>query len=194
MAVEIEAKMKVPDHAGVRARLAAVGGQRIGSFAERNTFYDTDGGTLEAADRGLRIRHSRDRDDGTVVCTMTHKGARQHGPLKSREETELTVDGDAAGMLECLGFQRVMSFEKRRESWALGDCKVELDEVPHLGTYVEVEGPTEAAVLHVRQQLGLAELPMIKTGYIALLVEHLKARGETVGDVTFESAVDQAGA
>ena len=40
-------------------------------------------------------------------------------------------------------------------SWKLGGCTVELDELPHLGTFVEIEGPSEAAILKVRDQLQL---------------------------------------
>ena len=187
MSVEIEAKMKVPDLSVVRDRIAAAGGSAVGAFLERNTFFDTDDRSLLARDQGLRVRWSRDRDRGDVVCTMTHKGPRQHGKLKSREETEVTVGDESAAvaMLTCLGFKRVLSFEKRRESWSLGGCKVELDEVPHLGTYVEVEGPKEEVVMRVRDQLGLAERPMIRASYIAMLMTHLQEGGEAVRDVTF---------
>ena len=187
MSVEIEAKMKVADLSAVRAAAAAAGGTRTGAYLERNTFFDTEDRSLLAADQGLRVRWSRDRDTAAVVCTVTHKGPRQHGPLKSREETEVTV-GDEAGavsLLTTLGFARVLCFEKRRESWHLGGCKVELDEVPHLGTYVEVEGPKEETVMRVRQQLGLAERPMIRASYIAMLMTHLQEQGQAVGDVTF---------
>ena len=133
------------------------------------------------------MRSSQDRDAGTVACTMTHKGPRQHGPLKSREETEVTVGDEAGGcaMLVVLGFDRVLSFEKRRESWTLGGCKVELDEVPHLGTFVEVEGPKPETVMRVREQLGLADRPMSKASYIAMLMTHLQESGQPTRDVTF---------
>jgi adenylate cyclase class 2 len=187
MSVEIEAKMKVTDLSAVRERLSAAGAKVIGAFLERNTFFDTEDRSLLAADEGLRVRSSQDRGSGAVACTMTHKGPRQHGQLKSREETEMTVgsEPDALEMLVCLGFKRVLSFEKRRESWSLGGCKVELDEVPHLGTFVEVEGPKEEAVLRVRERLGLAERPMIRASYIAMLMTFLQERGEPTRDVTF---------
>ena len=190
MSVEIEAKMKVADLSAVRQRLASAGGQVKGSYLERNTFFDTDDRSMLAADEGLRVRWSRDGTTGAVVCTMTHKGPRHHGPLKSREETEMTVGGetDATAMLTCLGFKRVLTFEKRRESWALGGCEVELDELPHLGTFVEVEGPSEEAVMRVREQLGLADRPMMKTSYIAMLMTFLQEQGKAVRDVTFGPA------
>ncbi len=187
MSVEIEAKMKVPDLTAVRDRLAQAGAKRVGAYLERNTFFDTEDRSLLAADEGLRVRSSQDTTGGPAACTMTHKGPRQHGPLKSREETEVAVgaEADALAMLTVLGFDRVLSFEKRRESWTLGGCKVELDELPHLGTFVEVEGPKDETVMKVREQLGLADRPLSKASYIAQLMTFLQEQGRPVKDVTF---------
>jgi adenylate cyclase class 2 len=191
MSVEIEAKMKVPDLAAVRDRVTAAGGRLVGDYLERNTFFDTEDRSLLAADEGLRVRSSKDRTTGVTTATMTHKGPRQHGQLKSREETEVVVgdEGDALAMLTCLGFDRVLSFEKRRESWALGGCKVELDELPHLGTFVEIEGPKDETVLKVRELLGLADRPLNKASYIAMLMTFLQEQGRPARDVTFGPAV-----
>ena len=72
----------------------------------------------------------------------------------------------------------MLSFEKRRETLELDGCKVELDELPHLGSFVEIEGPDEEAVLRVREKLGLADRPIVKTSYIALLMGYLQERGQ----------------
>jgi adenylate cyclase class 2 len=109
------------------------------------------------------------------------------GPLKSREELEVEVSdpASATSLLERLGYLRTLSFEKRRESWELDRCKVELDELPHLGKFVEVEGPDEASVMRVRERLGLASRPIVKSGYIALLMSYLQERGQTTKHVRF---------
>ena len=188
MPVEIEAKMKVEDLDGVRARLAECGAERAGLHFEVNTFYDTEDRTLLAADKGLRLRRNRDDATGGETYVLTFKGPRLHGPLKSRDEFELVVadGGDADQLLHALGYVTILSFEKRRESWTLGDCKVELDDLPHLGCFVEVEGPREEAVLRVRQMLRLADRPMIKTGYAALLSTWLQEHGKPQRVVRFE--------
>ena len=190
MPVEIEAKMAVPDLEPVRARLREVGGEPAGRMLEVNAFFDTEDRSLLASDRGLRLRRNRDRDSGAEEHVITYKGPRQHGALKSREEVELSVtDSDAAVQLfERLGFARTLAFEKRRESWRLGGCKVELDELPHLGCFVEVEGPAEDLVLRVREQLGLADRPIIKSSYIAMLSGYLQERGRATKVVTFVDA------
>jgi predicted adenylyl cyclase CyaB len=187
MAIEVEAKMAVPDHEPVRAALRRAGAHGGGLTRETNLFFDTPEQSLLKAGSGLRLRTNRDAKSGAETHVITHKGPLRPGAAKSREETELTVTdaGDATRLLEQLGYRKTLSFQKRRETWKLRDCKVELDEVPHLGRFVEVEGPDEATVLKVREELGLADLPMIKAGYISLLTDYLKSRGDARAEVNF---------
>ena len=190
MPIEIEAKIKVPDHASLRRTLNELGAGKVGEFLETNTFFDTEDRSLLAADRGLRIRQNRNLATGTEQFILTLKGPRLHGQLKSREETEVTV-GDMKQMtsvLEQLGFRVILSFEKKRESWTLGGCHVELDEVPNIGTYIEVEGPGEEKVMKVREQLGLSDRPLVKASYIALLMTYLQEHGQAGRHVRFGAA------
>ena len=189
MAVEIEAKMKVSDLESVREKLTTLGAAKVGEFFEINTFFDTEDRSLLAADHGLRLRAARNLVDNTQTFRYTFKGARQHGVLKSREEIELDV-GDhrtAERFLLALGFQKVLSFEKRRHTWKLEGCSVELDELPHLGVYVEIEGTDEQTILRIRDQLGLQKAPLIKTSYVAMLMGYLQDNGTHTRSVTFGS-------
>ena len=187
MAVEIEAKTSVEAFEPVRAALRGAGARAAGAHFEVNTFFDRQDRSLLAAGEGLRLRMQRDEDTGRERYIITWKGPQQPGALKSREELELEVlsRDDAVRLLERLGFSRTLSFEKRRESWELGGCKVELDEVPCLGRFVEVEGPDEKTVMSVRERLGLSGRPTIKSSYVALLTDHLRERGRSTTDVTF---------
>ena len=88
-------------------------------------------------------------------------------------------DGDrAVAVLKALGFFPTLTFEKRRESFEMGGCKVELDELPILGCFIEIEGPGEDAIARVRETLGLADRPPIKTGYIGMLAKYLRDKGD----------------
>src|SRR3954469_5529604 len=113
--------MSVPNHDAVRERLRTTGAEHGGRTLETNTFFDTEDRSLLAADEGLRLRKSVDSHTNRVTYTITFKGPRKHGPLKSRDEVELgvTSDREAINLLSCLGYLRVLSFEKRRESWKL---------------------------------------------------------------------------
>jgi adenylate cyclase class 2 len=187
MAVEIEAKMAVDSIEPVRVRLRDAGAEPIGRFLETNVFLDTEDRSLLAADEGLRMRANKSLDTGESEFIITYKGPRQVGQLKSREEVEVTVHNgaEAVTLLERLGYLTMIQFEKRRESYRLDDCRVELDEMPHLGFFVEVEGPSEASVLKVRDRLRLSDRPLMKSSYVSLLMSYLQERGESRRRITF---------
>lgn len=187
MPTELEAKMKVEDFDATRRRLRDSGARRVGSALETNSFLDTHNRSLLSQDKGLRLRQSRDDATGRQRFVITVKGAQQEGPFKSREESEVNVeDGDdAIAVLGALGFEPTLSFQKKRESWTLGGCKIELDELPILGRFVEIEGPDEGAIGKVREMLGLTNLTPIQTGYITMLSRHLKEHGDKRREVTF---------
>lgn len=187
MAIEVEAKMAVQDHEPVRASLRRLGAHGGELTLETNVFFDTPERSLLRAGSGLRLRTNRNAASGEETHVITHKGPLRAGLAKSREETELTVAdaGDATRLLEQLGYRKTLSFQKRRETWKLRDCKVELDELPLLGRFVEVEGPDEATVMKLREELALADRPMIKAGYISLLMDYLKSRGDSRAEVKF---------
>jgi adenylate cyclase, class 2 len=174
MSLEIEAKLKVDDHGPIRDRLAGLGGRYVGRVMEANRIFDSADRQLLAGDRGLRVRTCRVEDGSRVEVTLTYKGPCQETAYKSRQQLETVVADDEAvvGILKALGFGEVVHFQKRRETWQFGPCTVELDEVPHLGCYVEIEGPSEQAVGHVQEQLGLGHLAHEPESYIALLVAH----------------------
>jgi adenylate cyclase class IV len=82
-----------------------------------------------------------------------------------------------AAILGGLGLTEVFSYEKRRTAWHVADCEVVLDELPRLGWFVEVEGPSEESVLARLADLGLAGEPIIREAYMTLLSEHAARSG-----------------
>ena len=58
----------------------------------------------------------------------------------------------------------------------LDTCRVELDEVPLLGTFVEIEGPTEAAIEAALERLGLAGQATEPKSYVGLSAERADDR------------------
>ena len=92
--------------------------------------------------------------------TLTYKGPIKKAKLKIRPEIEVSVASaqQTTDILAALGYAPYLTFEKIRESWTLGPCHVELDEVPYavedltkardLGTGIERLGQ------HVRPSPG----------------------------------------
>ena len=179
MPLETELKLRVESHEPVRARLPALGAVFAGRVRETNEIFDRPDGSLRRQGHGLRIRSVRAEDGDPRPATLTWKGPRLPGPMKSREELEVRIGEPetAVRLLQMLGFVRVLRYEKRRESWTLGDCRVELDEPPHLGLFVEIEGPDEETIRAVRDKLGLGGASHIQTSYVRMLAEFCEKRG-----------------
>ncbi len=190
MAIEIEAKMRLDDVQSIEAALAQAGARREMNLLEINTFFDTPQGTLKSADQGLRVRVEQQTDGPYHAVIVTHKGPRSHGKLKSRSETELRVDNvhDAADLLGALGYTPVFTFEKRRTRWVLDECIIAIDEVPYLGSFIEIEGPSEESVFAARTRLGLDDVALIRASYIAMLRTYLTEHNLHTNHVTFEAA------
>ena len=190
MPLEIEAKLKVEDLAPVRSRLQNLGAKFVGDFREVNAIFDTEDRALLAEDKGLRVRTARDLKTDKETCTITYKGPRKHSAMKSREETEMLVEGFEAAtrLLQQLKFTQVLSFEKKRQTWELSGCKVELDQLPHLGDFVEIEGASERAIQKVQESLDLAKHPIVKTAYVGLMMTYLQDRGESDRMVRFPAS------
>ena len=179
MPIEIEIKLQVDSHDPVRARLERLGAAREDHVEETNTFFDTVEHTLRSSGKGLRLRRKRSLDSGEVQLVLTFKGPRADGPIKRREEVELLVtDADATiALLAGLGYHPALSFNKHRETWLLDECHVELDELPPLGRFVEIEGPSESAVLSLRRRLELHDAAVVTPTYAELLDAHGGASG-----------------
>ena len=180
MPLEIEIKAQVDSHEPVRRQLQAAGAEYLGCVVEVNRLFDNADGSLRREGRGLRLRCCRVLDGPARAATLTYKGPLRDSPLKSREAVEFEVNEvDAMGrLLQSLGYLELVLFEKRRESWRMGNCKIELDELPRIGCFVEIEGPDEAAILSVMSRLNLSIELSIRKSYVELLAESHPLRGD----------------
>jgi predicted adenylyl cyclase CyaB len=172
MPLEIEIKLALPDLPTMERKLRELHASPQAVLFETNIFFDWPDDRLKVADQGLRLRiEERLGKLGPPIFRLTCKGPRQAGELKTREEIELLVDdaGAAEAMLKALGLDRVLVFEKLRRVWRLDDCEVTLDTLPQLGDFMEIEGPTSAAVRAAQATLALRQ-PIIPHTYLELLL------------------------
>ncbi len=182
MGCEIEAKFKVESFAGVRRALRQAGAGYLGTVGQRDTYFDTPDKKLLKDDTGVRIRRVRCLKSGVAKKDtrpeITFKGpARRRATAKIRGEIQTRVD-DADALEEILrriGLTATIIVEKRRTSYRLGRCRVELDELPVIGRFVEIEAASEKQVLAAAQRLGLSGQP-IKDHYVNLLIAGRKRR------------------
>lgn len=187
MADEIEAKARVESLDEVRGRLGRLGARPVESGFEHNVVFDTPDGRLRAKDSLLRLRKY-------VRSVLTFKGPRGDSrPVKSRREVEFEVSDfdSAAELLESLGFVKAWTYEKRREKWTLDDAKVFLDNVPFLGSFVEVEARSEERVMAALDKLGVPKSAITPGTYLELFQEYRQKRGEKTTDMVFRKGEGQ---
>ncbi|HNQ23650.1 MAG TPA: class IV adenylate cyclase [Phycisphaerae bacterium] len=185
MARETEVKLRVASLDEVRERLRALGATFVRRGVETSRIFDRPDAGLRRQGVGLRVRSVRADEGEPGAATLTFKGPRQPGPLKVREELELTINSasTALRLLERLGFTQVLRYEKRRETWRWQRCTVELDEPPGIGTYVEIEGPDAAAIEAVQTELGLQEAEPEQRSYVSLLLAYCEEQNRVDRDL-----------
>ena len=180
MAEETELKFKVKSFVAVRRALRAAGAKHIVSVLQSDCYFDTPGGELCRKDCGLRIRTVRTLKAGAGKHDprplLTFKGPRKKtSRAKIRREIQTRIDDAAAAseILTACGMTPTMRLQKRRSSYRLGRCRVELDELPVLGRFVEIEGPGVRAIDAVRRKLAIEGEP-ITAPYTHLLREYCR--------------------
>ena len=189
MPEEIEAKVRIASPEALRRRMAARGLAEGEAILEVNRLFDDAARSLQRSGSALRLREEQRPAGGAILRTiLTYKGPRAKSRMKRRPEVELAVEAAASlvAILEALGFAETFYYEKHRTCWHVGECEVALDELPHLGWFVEVEGPTEETVLVILADLDLAAEPLVNQTYIELLSTHLADRGLGPSRAAFE--------
>jgi adenylate cyclase class 2 len=174
MALEIEIKLTIDDPQALRARLRAAGAAPGPAVFEVNRIFDTCDEALRQQGSALRIRHATPAGGGAATAILTYKSAGGDSEFKAREELETTV-GDPAVMVSLLarlGYREVIAYEKRRETWHVGECEVVIDELPQLGWFAEIEGPSDDALRACRSLLELDDAQAERASYIALTSRH----------------------
>ncbi|MHC4259861.1 MAG: class IV adenylate cyclase [Planctomycetota bacterium] len=176
MRTEIEAKLRVESHEDAIEKLAELGAEFLQEQMQTDYYFDDANRSLTQTDRCLRLRHLVAGE--TVKFLLTYKGAREKRQPKKRAEIEIEIgDGDSAKrLLSQLGYETALVVEKKRRIWRLGPCEVALDELPTLGSFVEIEGPEEKEIASVQKELGLAHLPHIAETYACLMANKLGRR------------------
>jgi adenylate cyclase class 2 len=177
MATEIEAKLKVDSLQVVKQRLSELGAEFLQEQLQTDDHYDDADMTLNKAGRALRLRRQLVGDGRRFF--VTYKGPREKSEFKKRQEIEFEIlDGDSAQkLLFGLGYEKVMTVEKKRMLWRLGDCEVALDHLPLLGDFVEIEGPDEAKIIDTQRNLGLSDVKHVPKSYSALMRDKLRELG-----------------
>jgi adenylate cyclase class 2 len=164
--MEIEVKVKLKSPSRLRSLLKSAGATFKGRALEKNWLYDYPDRTLSRTDRLLRVREDR-------RVRLTFKGPRLESEYKEREEIEFEFPdiSSAGSLLHSIGFVKWFYYEKVRETWELDRCKITIDELPELGLFAEIEGPSREEIAATVKKLKLPRRYVAET-YVELLQEY----------------------
>jgi len=180
--IECELKIPVDSLDEIRRHLGTTEAEQLNSNEhEVNILFDTATGQLAACGQVLRIRRVRDRSLLTFKGPATYDGA-----VKQRLEIELEIGSNEqmSELLHALGYAPWMRYEKQRESWMLGETRVELDHTP-MGDFVELEGPTDSLEGAARR-LDLDPSRAVTQSYISLWRDYCRQHPGLGRDMVFD--------
>lgn len=192
MPKEIEAKFKVDDFRSVRRALRDAGATLLCKVLQTDLYFDTPDQQLLHSDTAVRLRNTRKLPGTKAIDArplLTIKGpASRNAKVKVRKEVQSRLDdaGVIVDVLGACGFAATFTIQKRRESYRLGPCQIELDELPLAGRFVEIEAPGARQIERVRRQLGL-QVPPSKEHYINIAREACRKLGLQCNSITFDA-------
>jgi adenylate cyclase class 2 len=174
MSHEIEAKIKVAVLEPIADKLEQLGAVFLHDVQQVDTHFMDAASQLRKSDCALRIRRQVIGNESSAL--MTFKGPRSDSKFKARPEYETGIANaeTTEKIFESLGYHKAIVVDKKRSMWSLDGCEVCLDELPHLGCFVEVEGPSEEVITGVLEKLNLHNEPHISKGYAAMMSHKLK--------------------
>lgn len=193
MANEIEMKFKVETFSAIRKSLHAAGAKYIGTVMQTDRYFDTPGGKLLKADTAVRLRQVRIIKTAPGAKMDRRPQITYKGPIASnrrakiRREVQTHIDNASAleEILRAAGLASTMTIQKRRASYRLGRCMIELDELPAIGRFVEIEAAGEKLINAAAKKLSLNEKP-IADHYISLLTAACEGVGTRCTEITFD--------
>ena len=167
--IEVEKKFRLTKRQrdAVVRRLPEIGAKLEGEEFEENILYS--GEPIEAGVSILRIR--RVGKNATLTYKKRIPGA---SSIKQRleEETEVADPEAMAAILHALGFAPALVYEKRRQTWRLGQTEIVIDVLP-FGLFMEIEGRANQ-IKAVERKLGLNDLRAEHATYPQLTLKHGK--------------------
>ena len=147
---------------------------------EVNLRFDTHDRKLSERAQVLRLRL-----DDQAILTFKSPGQIVDGVI-SRTELEVVVSDfqSTRAILEALGFQVFMTYEKYRQNFQLNNLVASVDEMPY-GNFIELEGESPEHVRATAALLGLDWDQRINLSYTALLGLYNQNTGNTFRDISF---------
>jgi adenylate cyclase class 2 len=174
MALEIEKKYILDKKLIVEltAKLNELGEFVYETFEEN---YLHRGGILDNLNAVLRLRKTSER---TLLTYKEKLGNNKDIKRQIEFETEVADVDAMENIIEKLGYELAVVYEKHRKAWHLGKVEVVLDELP-FGYYMEIEGEVKN-ILKAEKMLGASDLIPEARGYPRLTLKFGKEKNGVI--------------
>ncbi len=169
--LNVEIKARCTDPSPIREYLLANNAEFKGLDEQTDTYFNVDHGRLKLREGKI--------ENNLIYYERTN----QAGPKNS--QFNLIKIEDAAGLKDVLeksiGIKVVV--QKKREIWYIGNVKFHIDEVPGLGSFVEIEAGNILADLSQSalkdqcdlylKEFGIKESDLVEVSYSDMLLEKI---------------------
>lgn len=147
-------------------------GPAVSHLVQLDEYYDTADGQLKKQDLVIRIRSSGEKK------TIALKSPRIELPsgMSNRIELEfLSVAGEKVHeQLLSQGLNPNEAAEKERWTFIYNDCEIVLDKLPFIGSFIEIEGPSEDAIHKIIDLLDLSSCQVVRKNYGELMMDKFR--------------------
>ena len=147
---EVEVKVLDVDVQAVQQKLVDLGAKQVFDGELDITIFDTEDDRMRKAKNLLRLRSDGEK---TVLC---HKAliTKQGAKIMDEHEVEVQDKERAKLFLQSLGFTKQRKQTKHRTSYVLGDVRFELDTLPGIPTFLEIEAKDVETLQKAVARLG----------------------------------------
>jgi len=147
-------------------------GPPISHVLQLDEYYDTPDGQLKKQDLVIRIRSNGEKK------TIALKSPRIDLPsgMTNRIELEfLSAEGEQVHeQLINQGLNPNEAAEKERWTFIYNDSEIVLDRLPFIGSFIEIEGPSEDAIHEIVHLLDLSSYQIIRKNYGELMMDKFR--------------------
>lgn len=181
--LEQEVKFYLNDLKALEEKLKVMGaGLKQPRTFEINLRFDTPDRHLTNSFQALRLRQ-----DTRARLTYKAPGDPER-EVSAREELEVEVSDlvTAQKILEYLGFEMMVRYEKFRTAYEINEVEISLDEMP-FGNFCEIEGPDTESIRQCASLLGLRWEARSKLSYLTIFHDYQREFQLEIGHLTFDA-------
>ncbi len=185
---EVEVKIAIKDPKEIEKNLIEIGGVRTNRETQTDIYFNHPCKSFEDTDEALRLRNREkipiSNQAGNLPATkieLTYKGPKLDTTTKTRFELSVGIRDieSMRAILTHLGFQEVATIVKDRTFFLIEDKIISIDNVSHVGVFLEVEAvvssqdlipTTRESILSFIERIGLKRKDSIRESYLELFL------------------------